>query len=517
MDILKPGTKYHKMSQLQKEILIELCKEDLSQTSLVKRLDRFYPNINDAVKILFKKNYIKETRSKKGIGKPERFYAPNTKKIGKILEEDFGLEGFWELVFLFAENNTENSSSVIDKIFENHQKKYFGSSKDLIVPLFDKVISDSNNIKKYSEEYNITIKILKMLANEKLNSKQITKKLNVPKSKITRYYNKNGKNPGWINIMISVLLIEKVSTCSSRYRLTNLGIVFLFDGLYHEITNKSIKEFELDMIIDVIKSKYESHYPVILKNWEVLKKILGNRKLIYLFRQILNFEDLLSTRMQNGGLYEFFNTLYSMRKTYIKKLENELQVGKKTWEKFSSKYFESEKVDSLINDAILRRSNVKIKSKESDKWNNILDKIVDLIIEASSFDIVQKQHPDREIQEDECRIQVRSENWVNLITMQFFTLVRYNVKIKLDLLLFQKSHQKEDSDMSTEIHDIKKNWDLFLENNKDYLELYKHQISQIMSFENKNIRLIEKLGEFSIESHDMMEQDYDLLSQIIQK
>ena len=219
--------------------------------------------------------------------------------------------------------------------------------------------------------------------------------------------------------------------------------------------------------------------------------------------------------MQNGGLYEFFNILQSMRRTYSRKLEKELQAGRTVWMEQSKKHFEPGKAGNLLTFAMINQVSIQeIKVSGLKGWDNIVYKISELAMEAASIDFKQSQKAgiSWHMLNEAFRIQKKEKSLENLVTLQFFTLVFYQTRIRQNMLEFIKKHQNVQNDFE----ENKKRWDLFLNDNRDYVKTFRHQISQIISFENENVRLIDKLGNFDIESHDSKEQDLDFLRQIIQ-
>lgn len=524
MAIIKAGTNHNKMSKLQEDILLEFCNESsLTKTDLKNRLEKHYPDINDSVKVLIAKEYLEKINSKKEKherGKPKVFYALSLDGIKKILELEIELENFWRLIFHIIKLN-RFSSIQIREIFEIHEKNYYKFSKDSVTPLFDTVVSIFNHIKKKDYGYDIYIKILKLLVNEKaLTVKEIIIKIDNPKSKISKYYTRNEDNPGLIDMMIKFLLMEKISENSSKYRITSVGTILFFDVLNDELKEKRIEQMELKQLVNNFIMNHREIYPIIFNNWNSLRKIIGDRELISCFSYILNFENLLISgeRMQNGGLYEFFNILQSMRRTYSRKLEKNLEVGRKVWTELSNKYIEPEKENNLLTFAMLKHfDKPKRKLSEPTGWDNILNQITDLAIETASIDLKQAKKAGISwyMLNEAFRIQKKRKTLENSITLQFFVLAFYQIRIKQNILRFILK-QKNESDIKKDLEKNNNEWELFLDDNKHYMKLFKQQISQIVSFENENIRLIDKLGDFDMESQDSKERDIEFLRYIIQ-
>ena len=359
------------------------------------------------------------------------------------------------------------------------------------------------------------------MVNEKaLSIKEIIAKLGIPKSKISKYYTEDEKNPGWIDMMIRLLLIEKISKKNSKYRISSVGTILLFDRLNDELKDNTINDVEYRQLIDNFRINCKIHYPIIFKNWNILRKIIGDKALTSCFRHILNFENLLLSgeRIQNGGLYEFFSILQSMRRTYSRKLEKELQAGRTVWMNLSKKHFEPGKAENLLTFAMINQvTEQETKVSESVGWDNIVNKISELAMEAASIDFKESQKADIywHMLNEAFRIQKKNKSLENLVTLQFFTLVFYQIRIRQNMLEFIKKYQNEQN-VKNDFEENKRRWDLFLKSNEDYVKLFGQQISQIVSFENENIRLIDKLGNFDIGSYDSKERDLDFLRQAVQ-
>lgn len=523
MAIIKTGVKHYKMSELQKKILLEFCNESsLTKTDLKNNLKKFYSDINDSIKILIDRGYIEKiqgNKEKNERGKAKVFYILTLDGVKEVLEIGIELEEFWKLIFYIVKLN-RFPSVTIKEIFTIYEKNYYKFSKDLVTPIFDSVVSICNQIKKQEQRYNIYIKILKLLVNEKaLTIKEIITKLDIPKSKISKYYTGDEKNPGQIDMMIRLLFIEKISKTNSKYRISSVGTILLFDKLYDELKNETISMEVYRELIENFRINCKIHYPIIFKNWNIIRNIIGDRELISCFRYILNFENLLISgeRMQNGGLYEFFNILQSMRRTYSRKLEKELKVGRKVWIESTKKDFEPGKAENLLTFAMLNQFSEPKKVSELVGWDNIVNKIAELAIEAASIDFKESQKAGIpwHMLNEAFKIQKKKKSLENLITLQFFTLVFYHVRIKQNMIEFIQKHQNEQN-VKNDFEENRKRWNLFLDSNKDYVKLFGQQISQIVSFENENIRLISKLGNFDIESYDSKELDLDILRQIVQ-
>lgn len=520
---IKTGTNHYKMSKLQKEILLEFCnKSKITKTDLKNRLKREYPDIFDSVKILTEKECVEEIerrREKGDRGRKKVYYALTLKGIKEILELELGLEDFWRLIFHIVESD-RFTSNYIKEIFVIYEKKYYKFFYDLITPLFDRIVSICNHIKKQQPEYDISIRILKMLASKKaLTAKEITTKLDIPKSKLSRYYSKDEKNPGWINIMERVLLIENISKHNSKYMLTSVGTILLFDKLYVEIKDKTTNKNEIRILIENFKVNYKHHYPVIFENWDDLRKVIGYREMTSFFRVMLDFKSTYfsNERMQNGGLYEFFDTLQSMRTTYLRKLDKDIEMGRKVWLELSKEHLDPKKARSLLTDSLLRQYNIH-SDKDLERWGLILDRIAELTIKAVQVDpkFTAKEGDSLPLLNE--AFQIDKKKLENLVTLQFFAQIFYHIRIKQNVFEEIKKHHDEPDirkEFEEKIDKQKEVWSSFLSNNSDYIKLFKQQIAQIVSYENENIKLIDRLGTLELKSPEMKEQDIDFLANFI--
>lgn len=515
-------SRHNKRSDLQKQILREIGKGVQAKSDISKNLEKLYPDVSDATKILVEIGLIKQ----KTPDKRKKPYILTEKGIKELINMGLSLEDFWRLVFFIFDEDTKHEleNFTVDSIFSLYEKDYYRFSKDLGTPLFDAIIDLINHLKKRPHLFDDTMKILKMVATAKTSSvNYILKKFRVKKSNRSRFYNSDEENPGWLNIMTSLLLIEEVSTKKIiKFKLTHLGLLFLFDHLYDRFIDRSAETEEDKKIVRIIINNHKNMFPTIFKNWFHFRKVLDDKELLSCFKFLINFENfqLSGDRMQNGGLYEFFNSLKSMRMVYLQKLKYELEDGQKIWKEWLSKNKDSKEA-SMMTDVFLAYDDPKTRKKlyRLKGIIAILRKIVELTVEETSYDLKRAEKMDlsSHMLRQAYQIQAERKSLENLITLQFFTILQHMIRIRLNMLLFIELNAKDvPPTIREDIANIREVWKQFSSTNMDFMESYKQWISEITTFEKENVNLINNLDKFSIDSSVITErQDIDFLQKLV--
>jgi DNA-binding MarR family transcriptional regulator len=497
------------MSSLQEQILCEIGRgTNLSKSSIAKQLQKHYPDVNDAVKILLERKLIKQNGEHQGRGNPEKFYILTDDGIEQLIKFKIPLEDFWKLVFFVFDETIEHKLKrfTVNSLFSVYEKEVLMLQREHATPLYDWEIIYFQYLKR-TGHLEPTIRVLLILAkNQPLSIKEILKKIQIPKSQHYQYYSSKPKNSTIINDMIKFLLVDKIDSKSKRYRLSHFGILLLLTELFdkNNIAREVLKNSDVKEITKAIIINYRDFFPLIFGNWNILSRILTEDELLRTFRMVINHEESLFSAepLQNGGLYELFSILKSMRRSYQNKLEKLLETGKEVrnewFKKNQKRHFSSRETMIMLNSLQHKTA----KSTLPNSIDAILTKIVEIAMEATSYDL--KAASDYEILDYQLNSIYKRKDvrytLVNHITFLFYTLLIYQIRFRLDMLRHIVTFTKESTSTEDDINKITSNWTLFLNRNKGFVESYSKWITTIEKFESQNIDLVKKMSNFSIDS-----------------
>lgn len=514
------------MSELQKAILKAIPNGYRSKMSLSEFLEKNYSEISDAINILIDKNFVLQKGKKQGRGK-EKFYILTDDGVEQLIKLKITLENFWKLVFFVFDETIghELKRFTVDSLFSVYEKDVLMLPRENATPLYDWAITYFQYIKKTSVRFEPTIRVLLILAKDQpLSIKEILEKIHIPKSHHYKYYSSKSKNSTIINDMIKFLLVDKIKSKSQRYRLSHFGVLLLLTELFNKnnVTRVDLKDLDVKEITKAIIVNYKEYFPLIFGNWNILSKILTEKELVRTFRMVINHEESLFSAepIQNGGLYELFSILKSMRRSYQNKLEKLLETGKEVRNQWFSK---NQREQFYGRETMIMLDFVKHKTAKLSLPNSIdavLAKIVEVGMEATLYDL--KAASDYEILDYQLnniyqRKDVR-HTLVNLITFLFYTLLIYQIRFRLDVLRTIVTNTKEPTSAKDDINKITSNWTLFLNRNKGFVESYSKWIATIEKFELQNIDLVKKMDAFSIDSsNEQIEQNLYFAKKMLPK
>jgi len=472
------------MSVLQEEILREIAKGiNLSKSSITRQLEKHYPDVHDAIKILLDRNLIRQKGEQQGRGKKEKFYILTEKGIQKLIELKIPLDDFWRMLFfVFDENyNHDLNRFTIDKLFSLYEKEVMLFSKEFSPLIYDLVMNKIPLLNtKRKKIYNQILAALK-------KKKSISTLLPLQ------------KNSQIIFDMESNLLIHKCGFEFDKYCLSHFGVIFLLLEIYEKNkpdTSRINSQIKLELNLVINNSK--SLFPKIFKNWEIIRKILNEKEILKIFNDLVNreFDNPLITPLQNNGVKEIANILESIREVYKSKIKQELDVGVKT----QTEWLERQNNKNSDVETGLLMSFTKDPNGRSLPQNllGLQGKIGMLEFENIHYGLSQREDSIRFFITDLYRQKNVQNSVEDLISFLFYTLLSHNVKNKLCYLKSQMLDTKSHNEILIEIEKIIQSWDNLLKSPTKLKNWYSKWMFEILRFQKQNSVLIENLSEFSI-------------------
>lgn len=498
----KKRKKRYKITRLQEEILKSMPKDYRSKSALRDFLGKNYAEISDAVDILKDRGLILQKGERQGRGKKEKFYILTDEGIEQIIKFKIPLEDFWNLVFfVFDEESGHDLKRItVDSAFSTYEKDVLMLSREYSTPLYDWAISYFQYLRKDSARLAPVVAILSILVrNKPLTIKQIFQKMRSSNNEHFRYYSTRTDDLPYIKNMTKYLLITNTK---NRYKLSHFGILLLLSELprKNSITREVLNDNDVKEIIRDIRINYREFFPLIFENWNVLSRILSEDTLINTFSMVLNIKNSLysSEPLQNGGLSELFNILKSMRGIHQNKIEKLLEAGKIIRDKWANKSQENYlRIHSRQTDIQIHFIQHKLTELSlPNSTDAVISKIIELVGEVVSYDLhtAAKMEMTEYFLSEIYSRKINKNSLVDLITFLFYTMIKYQIEFRLDMLWHVTVSSKELQEAKKEIDKINSNWHVFLEKNTTFVKSYSNWIETIVEFESQNMNLMKGIN-----------------------
>lgn len=398
-------------SELQKKILLEISREGSSSSLLSKNLEKKYPDVIDAIKILKDKKLIFSRDEKKGRGKKQIYYGLTDAGIKYLIEQQFSDKDFWKMIFFIYDVTTKHKevTFTVDGLLEGHIKNKLKITEK--TPFyFHYLLNFSEKISK--EEHRSHIKVLKLFGKEG----------RISQIRIINKFSENG-NANVMAIIDNALLennflyVYKIKN-KIYYELSQFGLLYLLNFLKKDIDNRDNKE-----LIDVVITKHKHLLPKIFGKWGNLRQKNESMFLLQILtRPFFKHFQFYIDDLKRADSIKITNALWTMEISKRKRMVDFIEAADLAFKEWK----DNKKIKSEDTIWDLKPT---LSKKEFLSITTILQKMIQ-IQKKLPLNIAALTHTGYETDEgyDEYeyyRDQI-SERTKDLISFQFYSLLRFN-------------------------------------------------------------------------------------------
>lgn len=459
---LKINKKNHqsKRSHSQIRVLYILATNgNQSISSLSQLLATNRTNIASSIKILDEEHYVKFVKKIYGKGSPERLYKITDKGIETLSKDKrITLRQFWEIVFCIFHNKRNQKISFAECLL-NYRSNVLQYNPHLIIFGWGIAFDIFELYYKRPLKKNLSIEILQSIALKEDTYNNILeyfcKKQKIKYQKIvhTRF-----------NRLIQDKLILTKSNNNEKYRLSSLGLLLLMNYYRDYLSNISegIEHKRIGNEVTQIIKNAKNSVPIISEIWEDLTEVIDTSNLIYKFDNITSKNIPFSQSIQMGGIKEILITERIIRETYNRLMNKEYRVGlnvciellkqKKIPENSPSEVFDYLRFLGQMTSSIKKEPNT------TSKW-----------LDNQTFD----DNTEKAISE--------------IISFEFIT----NVIEHLKNWMSRNNPDDPQEPINDWIESHRKKWIKFLQKHDKMKTWYQNWISEIQTFERKNLEILQ--------------------------